>query len=166
MSGNTSLHPELDSCGGLTPGYWRTHVYWPAQFQRGSCLDSSGATGGGTEPCTNGVYYEQGDSLFWDSFSGGEGGGFGYWKDDEYRSKSLLEVLYEDEGSLGWHGVAALLNAADNRIPLTLTEVEAMFSAALLGEDYINPYLPEPMTPEQVRRFFEATYEGQQSWGP
>lgn len=179
VSANVSLHGEEPvSCGGRSPGYWRTQYYWPQPYQRGQCLESDGPNPSGRNPCSNGVDYEPGDTLFWDvdgqnlAFSGG-GYGDDYWNNDENRPFSMLEVLYERQGSMGFHAVAALLNAAEGLIPVPagpesgLPNVRDMFSAALNGQPYSHPSLSQELSPEDVQAFFESLYESStaSNWG-
>lgn len=106
MSGNLSNHGhENDTCGGgYSPGYWGTHPEeWPnvskgdpVTINPGTC-DLSASKGSITSNCT--VYNSDG-TMFHEAFAG-----------SAYVGMTMMQVLWEQEGSLAFHAVASFLNA-------------------------------------------------------
>lgn len=149
VSGNLSDHGhERDTCGGRSPGYWKTnrHHRWASTgYQPGTPI--------GDEKNDNGTacnYHEDG-TKFHHVFAG-----------SQYGNKSMMQVLWltegEDRYQLGSHIVAALLNAAS--IPdygVSVEDVKEIYRQLELT-GYYQTSTGETMTPQAVVLFIQNTF--------
>ena len=178
VSGNLSDNGQDRSCGGRSPGYWKTnpHRWQGTRFMPGTCggevsehhmrlrKHSWGKESGydktyswqGTGTCK--TYGSDGTPFH--KFS--QLGRRGVFPGRYYRDRTLMQVLWlkghEDPYQLGAHIVAALLNAAS--IPdygMSVREVIHMYGQlARLG--YFQPSAGDPMSPQEVVLFIQNTF--------
>ena len=152
VSGNLSdNHTEL-SCGGRSPGYWKTRVrrWGGSGYNPGTCAEEISRS-----TCDN---YKSDGTPF--HKSGGSGGVF---DGSNFGSKSMMQVLWllgnEDSYQLGAHIVAALLNAAS--IPdygMNQNQVIDMYRQLVTSGLY-QPSVGDPMTAEDCVRFIQNTFD-------
>ena len=143
MSGNLS-HPDANgSCGGYSPGYWKTHQNsWPSPFSAGTCETKNN----GMPNCSAGVNSD--GTKMSEVFS-----------NPKYPDNSLLQVLWEHPGSLEFHVIAALLNSAANigSYALTTNEVKSSYNS-IQQQGYYRTSNGIRMFAPDVRTFIENTY--------
>lgn len=150
VSGNTSLHHELEDCGGFTPGYWQG----PASKTQNSGwrviheerLDSNDGFPGLTYT-VGGVPATLQDAV--------EGPG-----------QTPFDGIGQDERQLVRFATAALLNARFNRppYPLNETRVRDLLAIGLAGGGTTPG--GDFLTDAQVKAYLENTMSGEESWGP
>jgi len=150
VSGNLSAQAETFSCGGRSPGYWKT--------------DPSRWTGTGYVPGTCGDSRVTGicrrfnsDGTPFHRSAGGVCAG------STFGSNSMMQVLWmrrrQDHYQLGAHIVAALLNAAS--IPdygMSQSDVLDMYSQLANSGSY-QPTAGFTMTAEDCVRFIRNTFD-------
>lgn len=151
VSGNLSDHGQTRmSCGGRSPGYWKTRGgRWAVTgFVPGTCKHSAM-----THVCRG---YKSDGTAFHQSAGGIFAGRvFGH--------KTMMQVLWlngnEDPYQLGAHIVAALLNAAS--IPdygMDRNDVAEMYRQLVTAGLY-QPSVGEAMTAQDCVRFIQNTFE-------
>lgn len=114
LSGNLSYRPERDTCEmGLSPGYWGqkgTSDGWPSPLNTGTVTASNGV-----------------NPTAWKDFPKFHGTGPYHFSGTEYDDMDMLEVLSYENGSEGFHFVAALLNSLSDRVNYPLTTSDVMY---------------------------------------
>ncbi|SEO98318.1 hypothetical protein SAMN04488052_105186 [Aquisalimonas asiatica] len=155
VSGNTSLHQELEECGGRTPGYWQNdnHPHHPQGWRETyyEALNSNhgfpglnGLTGSGTN----------GEATLLDAVSGPG-------RQDLGMGDSTLRQVVR-------FGTAALLNARYPSVspgyPLSESEVVDIVTQTLMAGEYVTSS-GDVLDEEQVHRFLANTMDSP-SWGP
>lgn len=104
MSANLSRPDAYGSCGGLSPGYWKQSQKmssWPAPYLPGITSQTYNVN---ANDITDQNYIGNNYTLFVDVFG-----------IDDYPGRSLMDVLRTEEGSVAFHAIAALLNAASGQ---------------------------------------------------
>ena len=146
MSGNLS-HPDANgSCGGYAPGYWKTHLNWPTPFVAGTCSGPSNA-GSGVAGCQSNVNAD--GTKMTDVF-----------QQPNFADRTMLQVLWECAGTLEYHIVAALLNAASNNLQnyvLTVDEVKTIYNSLRQNGYYLTTNNIR-MFSSDIRTFIQNTY--------
>jgi hypothetical protein len=137
MSGNLSQPHTSESCGGLSPGYYKNNA-WPSLYE-------SGTKNGNTKPYT----FSDG-TTFHPLFATGT---------YNYGTKSMLEVLWTQPGSFAFHTIAALLNAASgiNGYALTTSQVIDIWNQ-INSVGYYQTSNGFQMSESDAKAFFENTY--------
>jgi hypothetical protein len=131
MSGNTSSHGEKLSCLACSPGYWKTSPgTWPAPYYPYDVCSSCMSGGNKIHSATTF------DSVF------GTG-----------PSATMMSILHNDPGSLEFHTIAALLNAA--AAALTGSGVASAYTVS----EVIQMYQTAP-NGETLKDTFAGTYSG------
>ncbi len=146
VSGNLSDTSRLRECGGYSPGYWKKKTdQWPAPYQTGTC--KPGGYSGNNGTCTD---YNSDGTKFHDVFNG-----------TQYGSDTLMQVLWrtgnQDYNRLGFHIVAALLNAASiSDYGMTTTQVIDMYNQLQSTGMYTTS--AGDLTIDQVVEYIKQTY--------
>jgi hypothetical protein len=135
MSGNLSQPQGSESCGGLSPGFWKTHTPWPAPYVSGTQSGNGSTFSGGTK--------------FHDVFAKGK---------YNFGTSSMLKVLWTEPGSFAFHTIAALLNAASgiNGYGLTTAQVIQIWNQ-IMSVGYYQTSTGQ-MFEADAKAFFENTY--------
>jgi hypothetical protein len=143
LSGNLS-HPEKFECAaGFSPGAWKNKpCLWDGTasgwsdtgYDYGTCTNPK--TPGG--PCTKCDEYTGGSTVA-DAFGGSD-------------SRPMRQVLCEDNGSLLWHLIAALLNS--------LAIPEYVFRTDQVIDIYHGVLLADK-TEEQIKNILSATWQNE-----
>jgi hypothetical protein len=135
MSGNTSGHGTKLSCLACSPGYWKTSPgTWPKPYYPYDiCIACS--SGGSTKKYSATTFY----SVFGSAPSGGSS------------STTMMWVLRNMPGSLAFHTVGALLNAA--------TAAAMGLTSAYTVAEVINMYKAGKGT-STLASTFSSTWEG------
>lgn len=151
VSGNLSDHGQNRvSCGGRSPGYWKTHpkAWMSAGFSAGTCSSRASYK----SICKD---YNSDGTLFNAVFSAGN---------YNYDGRTLMQVMWlggnQDPYQLGAHIVAALLNAATiSNYGMKVPDVVAMYNGLIRNGGLYQPSVGDPMTAQDVVAFIQNTFE-------
>ena len=116
---------------------------WPTPFEPGTCKTNKKGT---KSSCNFGV---NGDGTKMSSV----------FANPRYANKTLMQVLWEQPGSLEFHVIAALLNAASG-LPsyvLSVNEVKDIYNQWRLNGFYRTSNNIRMFAPD-IRKFIENTY--------
>lgn len=150
VSGNLSREELPNSCGGRSPGFWRTQDrQWPSHYKPGTCKNSG--------PGNCNVYNGDG-TPFHQAIGDGTGPFFG----TTFGDHSMMQVIWKqghgDPYQLGAHICAALLNAAT--IPeYGMSEhqvIEIWYQLETQG--FYQPSAGDLMTKQDVVAFIQNTF--------
>ena len=186
-SGNVSHHDdENEGCGGNSPGYWKNHFQWPGGYLPGvraaecshssdeedsSGSDSSGSSDGSSSGSSHDSFECEKVPLI---LKNGKGSGNNIPEEwigvDQTRfydafgvvpegdpEVTLMEVLRTMPGSLEFHAIAVLLNAAEGLYGDALSEQvvkDMYFQAKTMGYYETS----DGNRIDDVQAFFEQTY--------
>lgn len=151
VSGNLSDHSQDRSCGGYSPGYWKTHPEQWVRFKPGTCKYSS-KFGTCKEYKSDGTPFHRFSRMR----------RRGVFPGHYYRDRTLMQVLWlkghEDPYQLGAHIVAALLNAASKPdYGMSVRDVIRIYGQ-LARRGYYQPSAGDPMSPQEVVMFIQNTF--------
>ena len=150
VSGNLSAQAESHSCGGHSPGYWKTDpARWMGTgFTPGTCAEMTR-----TGVCRA---FESDGTAFHQSAGGVCAG-------HAFGDRTMMQVLWlrghMDNYQLGAHIVAALLNAAS--IPdygMDQNDVIDMYRQ-LVNSGYYQPSVGPAMSAQECVRFIHNTFD-------
>lgn len=165
LSGPSSSH-EDEMCQGLTPGYWKNHV-WPAPYLPGTCVQQTGGQGLGQ--CE-----WQGDgTLFSAVFPKCAAAMETYGGTDaiDWFTVDMMTVLQMDKGGgepthvqFAFHVAAGLLNSADPGINYGYDAAGFI----MLVEEFCDTgkVAGIAMTMEQFKDLLDARNNGDFNWFP
>lgn len=154
VSGNTSKHPDLEDCGGRTPGYWAGgNPNQPDGWKnnKDSPLNSSyGFPGLGTYPGSG----DDGNATMLDAVSGPGQQSLGISSSDHNDKRQVIRF-----------GTAALLNAKYTvGYPLSEALIREMVTEVIDTGEY-QTSTGETLNMEQMHAFLKNTMDIP-SWGP
>lgn len=165
LSGPSSSHEE-EMCQGLTPGYWKNHV-WPAPYDPGLCISTNNGNGN----CD----WDGSGTKFSDIFPNCATAMASVYPDFDWANADFMTVLQEDKSGnnnstdvalqLAFHVVAGLLNSAD---PTINYGYDAAGFIALVENFCMTGQVPGlgALTMEQFKDLLDARNNGDFNWMP
>ena len=157
VSGNVSLHHDLEECGGYTPGFWQ-----------GNSANLPGDWEGNRDIrlVNDPVYGLDGLPTF-TTITGNDDVRDTTMHDAVDQASNIIELpKNSDDRKLVRFGTASLLNARHvSGYPLSEDVVRTMVRDAYFNGEYIAPS-GDRLSKNQVWRFLENTMNGKEEWGP